>query len=372
MPTGNQLSPPDAAPVTPAENASTIPAVDCRDHDAHRTLFAIAKYLGIETKTDCSETVLQIPRDFGTGTIRSFVFQDGISLILYDCTFRAGLQINVCSEQPQPLNFLFCIEGALHHLLNRRDTQYVLKPLLGSITANPRPHDQKLVFGPNVHVKACNLQLDREAYLVKIDCELDRIPERMSSAFQDVKAERPFIYHSNYSVALAGVIKAMYNNDYDGMVRSSYMEAKTLEMLSMQIKQYKDDLDPSSRQVLLRKYDVDKLTKARDILVADLKDAPTIVQLAKLVGINQQKLKSGFKQVFNETINRYLRNERLKRARILLVEGSMSVREIANEVGYSNQSHFASRFKEKYGILPKDYLKTIKTQISDNQSNTEK
>ena len=344
-----------------------IPAIDCLDHDVHRTLFAIAKYLGIETKTECSETVVRVPKEYGSGTVRSLAFQDGISLVLYDCCFRQGLQINVCTEQSQPINFLFCIRGALHHLLNKRDTQYILKPLLGSITANPRPHDQKLIFSPNEHVQVCNLQIDREAYLMKIDCELDQIPERMSTAFQDVDAKRPFIYHSNYSVALAGVIKAMYDNEYEGMVRSSFMEAKSLEMLSMQIKQYKDDLNPSTRQVLLRKYDIDKLTRARDILVADLKDAPTIVQLAKRVGINQQKLKSGFKQVFNETINRYLRNERLKRARILLVEGSMSVRAIANAVGYSNQSHFASRFKEKYGILPKDYLKTVRTELPDSE-----
>ena len=357
----------DNAPIDPPPQIPSIPGIECLDHDVHRTLFTIAKHLGIETKTQCSETVVRVPKEYGSGTIHSFAFQDGISLVLYDCCFRQGLQINVCTEASQPLNFLFCIDGSITHILNGRDTQYMLKPLLGSITANPRPHTQRLVFAPNVQVQVCNLQIDREAYIMKIDCELDQIPERMSTAFQDIDARNSFIYHSNYSIALAGVIKAMYENEYEGMVRSSYMEAKSLEMLSMQIKQYKDDLNPSSRQVLLRKYDVDKLTMARDILIADLKNAPTIVQLAKQVGINQQKLKSGFKKVFDETINRYLRNERLKRARILLVEGSMSVREIANAVGYSNQSHFASRFKEKYGILPKDYLKTVKTQIADNQ-----
>ena len=351
----------------PSAPPPSVPGIDCLDHDVHRTLFSIASYLGIETKTECSETVVRVPKEYGSGTIHSLAFQDGISLVLYDCCFRNGLQINVCTEQPQPLNFLFCIRGSITHLLNKRDTQYVLKPLLGSITANPCPHDQRIIFNPNVHVQVCNLQINREAYLMKIDCELDQIPERMSTAFQDIEARNPFIYHSNYSVALAGVIKAMYENEYEGIVRSSFMEAKSLEMLSMQIKQYKDDLDPSSRQVLLRKYDVDKLTKARDILISDLKNAPTIVQLAKQVGINQQKLKSGFKKVFNETINRYLRNERLKRARILLIDGSMSVREIANAVGYSNQSHFASRFKEKYGILPKDYLKTIRTEVTDRE-----
>jgi AraC-like DNA-binding protein len=43
----------------------------------------------------------------------------------------------------------------------------------------------------------------------------------------------------------------------------------------------------------------------------------------------------------------------------------MSIKETARAVGYANQSHFAKRFKEKYGVLPKDYIKNIRAKIYD-------
>ncbi|MCB0643417.1 MAG: helix-turn-helix transcriptional regulator, partial [Phaeodactylibacter sp.] len=85
-------------------------------------------------------------------------------------------------------------------------------------------------------------------------------------------------------------------------------------------------------------------------------------QLSSLVGINRQKLKTGFKSVYGNTIYKALREERLEHASLLLMAGR-SVKEAAEEVGYANQGHFASRFKEKYGVLPKDYLKTIRSKL---------
>lgn len=74
-----------------------------------------------------------------------------------------------------------------------------------------------------------------------------------------------------------------------------------------------------------------------------------------LARMNENKLKSLFKQVHGKTAFTYLREMRMKMAAKLLKQDRMSVIEIANEVGYSNASHFARAFKEQHQLLPKAY-----------------
>lgn len=114
----------------------------------------------------------------------------------------------------------------------------------------------------------------------------------------------------------------------------------------------------------LRKLDLEKIQRARNILVRDLKNPPTIEELAMKAGINRQKLKKGFKLIYEATINKYLRNERLEQASLLLLTDK-TVKEAAEQVGYMNKSYFAKIFKEKYGVLPREYVKSIHLKINN-------
>ena len=51
----------------------------------------------------------------------------------------------------------------------------------------------------------------------------------------------------------------------------------------------------------------------------------------------------------------FLRNQRLEQAARLLCTTSHSVNEIADLVGFAYASYFSKCFKDKYGVLPKDY-----------------
>ncbi|WP_233732325.1 hypothetical protein [Lysinibacillus sp. YS11] len=41
----------------------------------------------------------------------------------------------------------------------------------------------------------------------------------------------------------------------------------------------------------------------------------------------------------------------------MLQIGTMNIMEVENAVGYSNPSHFAEVFKEKYGLNPRDFVR---------------
>ncbi|WP_249664415.1 helix-turn-helix transcriptional regulator, partial [Lysinibacillus sp. D4B1_S16] len=74
-----------------------------------------------------------------------------------------------------------------------------------------------------------------------------------------------------------------------------------------------------------------------------------LMELSRLIGLNDFKLKKGFKEMYGTTVFGYLREKRLEQASLLLQNGTMNVMEVANAVGCSNPSHFAEVRKEKYG-----------------------
>ncbi|MGC1631483.1 MAG: AraC family transcriptional regulator [Gelidibacter sp.] len=79
---------------------------------------------------------------------------------------------------------------------------------------------------------------------------------------------------------------------------------------------------------------------------------PGLKALAHQFGINEYKLKYGFKQLFGTTVYRFLTQERLKRSSLLLQNTSLAVKTIARMTGFKNVSHFSKAFKIKYGVRP--------------------
>jgi AraC-like DNA-binding protein len=105
----------------------------------------------------------------------------------------------------------------------------------------------------------------------------------------------------------------------------------------------KDPLPPDDRI---------RLEKARSILVSRMDSPPDIKTLARRVGMNENKLKTGFKQMFDTSPKAFLRRQRMEAAREMLLAGGKSVTRIALEVGYSNPSAFAACFSRFFGCAP--------------------
>ena len=344
--------------------------IECKTNNVHDFIERVAASFETTSTIDCSESAVHIPEAYGKGYIKGLAFEHGFSLLVVDLRLKEPLTMRFAPGKVHPLHMLYCAEGGLVHYNSQRDVQYPLKALLGSISTNKGDGPQWIDLARNKRVVFTDLMIDRAEYEKKIDCEIEKMPERMATAFTDTRGKHSFLYQSNYSITIAECIKEITSCDYEGLVRSSFLEAKAFELLSLQIKQYEDDMNYFGRQAVLRKHDVDKIVAARDILVKDLQNPPIIRELAHLANINQQKLKTGFKAVFNTTINKYLRNQRLEMAKLFLVDGAMSIRDVATRVGYTNQSHFSRRFKEKYGVLPKDFIKTVRTHIDSENPGT--
>jgi AraC family transcriptional regulator len=110
-----------------------------------------------------------------------------------------------------------------------------------------------------------------------------------------------------------------------------------------------------------------QLVAAKDFLVNDLSAAPTIAELSKVVGLNQCKLKKGFKNMFGTSIYAHFQEVRMNRAMRLLKNNNVT--ETVMVLGYSNISHFSTAFRKQFGVLPKEARREIEPDFIMIQRN---
>lgn len=136
-----------------------------------------------------------------------------------------------------------------------------------------------------------------------------------------------------------------------GSFRQMYQEARIHEILAICLAQF---ASPScaDRDVFLLQHDLELLEQAHSIILERITAPPTISELAQLVGLNQTKLKAGFKEVYGTTIFGLIRFTRMQHALRLLSSGQCNVGEAAAELGYRSTGAFTRAFQAEFGCNP--------------------
>jgi AraC family transcriptional regulator len=124
------------------------------------------------------------------------------------------------------------------------------------------------------------------------------------------------------------------------------VHAAALEFLAWQL----HCLQPAARDSGISPRERRQLLCARDLLLDNLSRSPTIAQLAHATGLNQLKIKRGFKALFGISVYALFQRERMEHARRLLARHNVT--ETALLLGYSNISHFSDAFRKQFGVLP--------------------
>jgi len=102
-------------------------------------------------------------------------------------------------------------------------------------------------------------------------------------------------------------------------------------------------------------YEMDSIQAAREMIRKNIRYHFVIREIAQKVGMNEFKLKNGFRELFGNGVYEYLRSERMQVARQLLGESGRSIKEIASMTGYRSVNSFIKAFKKMYGVTPGDF-----------------
>jgi AraC-like DNA-binding protein len=318
--------------------------------DTENLLRTLSSHLGVEVNKGYKQYAITLPPHVGKGAITSFRFIDGLSLFLFEASLKQNWDWEFQCSSSSPLYILFLLEGTVEDHRHEEHERFVLKPMETLMVVHPAGPRRSIVFPAGGRISLAVLRIDQEHYLQSRGLAAKDLPENVQLLFSMQGTGLQQLYAPNRSsIEAAILVNDIHQCKLSGLLRSCYIEAKARELLSLKLQRTADDPDGN----FTSPPKIDKITQARDILICDLKNAPTIEVLSKKVGINRQKLKQDFKQVFGKTIFQYLREERMMIAKYLLVaRPELSIRQVALEVGYENVSHFSRRFKEQHGLLP--------------------
>jgi len=137
----------------------------------------------------------------------------------------------------------------------------------------------------------------------------------------------------------------------DNGLKKLFIQSKCIELLTLQAQAFEQASGKGVR-VCKTTYDRERIYFARDYLIDHAVSPPSLMELAKIAGLNEFKLKKGFKEMFNTSVFNYLSDFRLNKARNELMSGAMPIKEVAEQLGYCSVQHFTREFKKKFGVSP--------------------
>lgn len=121
--------------------------------------------------------------------------------------------------------------------------------------------------------------------------------------------------------------------------------------------------DPSSikkqkPKLRLSYNDIRKLREAHAIIINNLEqNLPSLKDFALQLGTNEFKLKYGFRELYGTSVYRYQKNERLRKAKMLIQYSDITFESIAFKTGFKSYPHFTRAFKERYSFSPRELRK---------------
>jgi AraC family transcriptional regulator, transcriptional activator of the genes for pyochelin and ferripyochelin receptors len=302
------------------------------------------------------ESRFNLPQQLGQGGESEIRLRDGISLVIRDGVLSRSIKLENRFSASPPLISKFHLSGNSRVLTpNVSDIKDEYTEVSGSnyLYHLPNVVEFEEWYEEKIQLVIILLQPDR---LQEFDPGCDCLPQPLHQLVVGDETPRFHQPLGDTTAVMKQVLHQILHCSYQGMMKQMYLEGKALELLSLQFAEWTAGLQQQKQQKQsLRSEDIERLHHAREILLQQVENPPSLLALARQVGIDDCKLKWGFRQLFGTTVFGYLHEHRMERSRQLLAMGQMNVTEVAYTVGYSSLPSFSKAFRKRFGSSPMSY-----------------
>ncbi len=221
--------------------------------------------------------------------------------------------------------------------------------------------DHAVLFRPSERRAAYSLRARTRFHSAGFGLSVDRVrglfgddvPDALHGLLgTDVEANRVVAMRSDR--VMRSVAESLFGRGLYGPLRTLMLEGAVIQLLALQAAAAAN-LRPARRRRPLSRREREAIREARQLLLADMRQPPTLGELAAAVGLTEKRLNSGFREQFGTTVFGILRYERLEHARVVLESGKASLKQVAFRVGYDHVSNFINAFAARYGAPPRQY-----------------
>ncbi|WP_418636724.1 helix-turn-helix transcriptional regulator [Winogradskyella sp.] len=247
------------------------------------------------------------------------------------------------------IQFHFCTKGTAAFMFNQ-----------GNYTLNIDEETSLLLYNPQRDLPI-HLELKPHSWLVSLVISIKKFHGLFSedanyvTFLTDDNKGKKYYKDGKISPSMAVVLNQLISFNLNNSIKSLYFKGKAYELISLFFNR-SEDADIEQCPFLVDEVNVAKLKKAKDIIIANMAEPPTLQELADDIDLSLKKLKEGFKQIYGDSVFSFLFDYKMEVARKLLESGDYNVNEVGLKVGYSTGSHFIAAFKKKFGTTPKKYI----------------
>ncbi|MEH2245274.1 helix-turn-helix transcriptional regulator [Nostoc sp.] len=282
---------------------------------------------------------------FGEGYWRHIQLRDSISLDIDNYQQHESVVLKLPDRKhPLEFRFLTLVDSQSENLEFKTGEYFLSGSGMASECVVLEPSGQKIVE------VAFHVHPDAFRYFVgNLSGELTPELQHLIRRWDLLTYERCGTQTPLMQVAVQQILQC----PYQGVTKRVYLESKVWELVALTIEQEIQIHQGSPEIYALRSSEVDRVYHAKEILLKNHENPPSLIQLARQVGLNDRKLKQGFREVFGTTVFGYLHQYRMELAHKLLIQGNMNITEVALKVGYVSLPSFSNAFRKKFGISPK-------------------
>ena len=247
------------------------------------------------------------------------------------------------------IQFHFCLKGSGAYNFNQ-----------GNYSLDVKEENSLLLYNTQLDLPL-NLDLNPKSSLVSVVMTLRKFHSLFTAEADYIpflsadKKEKKYYAQEPFSPSIAVILSQIVNYNLHPSIKSLYVKGKIYELIALYFNR-SPNADIEQCPYLADEENVKKIKKAKEIILANMAEPPTLAELSSEVGLSLKRLKEGFKQIYGDSVYSFLFDHKMDYAKRLLETGQYNVNEIGLRVGYSTSSHFIAAFKKKYNTTPKKYF----------------
>lgn len=248
-------------------------------------------------------------------------------------------------EGKSSFNLLFLLSPHIRLMASDCGRTFVFKKSQYILHYSPQENSAELWTENQEPLKYFHIQINYNYILHLIDPKSSK--ENADLLERMVRNHYMFLHKESppyMTVEMHMILKEIISYSKKGTMQKLFVEAKIIKLLILIFDQFNEKNTikemPETPSTIKRFVDENY---HRNIKVEEI---------GKKIGINQNTIRKAFKAQYNITVSDYIAELRMLKAKKLIINKELMIKEIAIECGYEYVQNFTRAFKKKFGISP--------------------
>jgi AraC-like DNA-binding protein len=304
--------------------------------------------------TTVSDDKLTVPAAYGSGFFRLIQTDNGPEALLYDFTLNDTL---VLRREQNDTEFYTLVYDNL-------DRERSFRVVIGSESSSDAAMDRSSVFYltsflyhvESVLYKGVNIKGIRILLAASWMQHYLQLSEKEAVLEKYIALKAAGIWYKPVNEEPRTLLLELLNCENAPLL---FCRNRVFRIIELFFEWLYNEMKVTGGKTGISRHDIEMAQKVETLLTTDVtKLPPTIKELAREAAMSESKLKKIFKTVYGLPPYEYYQQQRMQKARLMLLSGDYSVKDIGYTLGYVNLSNFTLAFKKVFGKLPSEVLRS--------------